>query len=566
MTSCSPAGIAVQQLLDEYRQQLATQRVQAATDDGDAPQLAYFGTWQDPIPRELIVDQVLRPADKIVWQVLRTHIGDPRRPVVSPGHEDIARAANVSRNTVLAALTALRLQGWIVTCAGQVRSEHATDRGRFRQQTYLLHDRPPTLAERLALGTDYLQFVHDSALHSSRHIRAIAYGLLDHLRAYVLDGTGPFAEQSTPSVYEMSRDNAADQAVADGRIRQRIEVVEAVASLAGSVPQAGEAADENDGECGETDEGADETCGEPAEMAPASSEPHPVCAAEEVVNETGRGATLASKRVSFEQRIAEIQRKNTTNPARQNLRTAETAEKPAFEPCANFEHGLQSSSSCIKDTTTVHVHTREDDEPYWLPPDVRALLQASELAMIVSSVETILEGPQAKLRQLVIDEWAGQLRLEAQGLRDPNDPIHRRCSYLRGMALRAARANPGRQGFNLTLVGKAIGDERRRAQSREPEAVPEQIRPTIPARPQPGSPKLPPKAPADPGALRHASEMAAHWQQRVEHTESEKAPKAVRDSARSNLDFWQTEVLRLSAGTGAMQRAGKAADPEEGRI
>lgn len=555
MTRPSPADSAVQQLLDEYRQQLSIKRVQTAT--GDAPQLAYFGTWQDAVPRDLIVDPILRPADKIVWQVLRTHIGDPRRPVASPGHDDIARAANVSRNTVQAALTALRLQGWIVTFGGQVRSEHATDRGRFRQQTYFLHDRPPTLVERLALGTDYLRFVNDSAFHPSRHIRAIAYGLLDHLRAYTLDGTGPFAEQLTPSVYEMYRDNAADQAVAAGRIRQRIETVEAVASLAVSVPQAGEAADENDGE-GEADEGAEETCGEPAEMVTASPEPHPLCAAEAVVNDAARGATLASKCVSFEQRIAEIQHKNTTNPARQNLRTAETAEKPVFEPCAKFAHGLQSSSSCIKDTTTARAHTREDDEPYWLPPDVRALLQASELAMIVSSVETILEGPQAKLRQLVIDEWAGQLRLEAQGLRDPNDPIQRRCSYLRGMALRAARANPGRQGFNLTLVGKAIGDERRRAQSREPEAtVPEQIRPTIPARPQPGSPKLPPKAPADPGALRHASEMAAHWQQRVEHTESEKAPKAVRDSARSNLDFWQTEVLRLSARATATRRPGE---------
>lgn len=543
------AAVDPPQVLDRYRQQLANAApVEGGVEPPDV--LSYFGTWQDSIPRALILDPLLRPAAKVTWQVLRTRFGDPLTPVISPVQEDLARNANISRRTLSTSLLELRLQGWVTT-GGQVRSAHAQDRGRFRAQTYLVHDRPLSLEDMARVDASYLELVSTCAHHSSRHLRQLAYGVLDHLRDQAQTGTGLYAENLMPTMHELYQHAETDRAKLQGRLRRRLgcpaEEIGSASDAATTSTAATRVADEPVSEAlqpGATPEAGVEGKQQPENFA------HGEC-------------------VSSKTKIAEKQQKNTTNDPTNILRTAESGGNPRSEPCAKFAHGLLSSSSCINNTTTVQARDTRDTHTgehactevgfgYWLPTDLLALDGMPEqLPQIATALEAILEGDLAGRRQTVLDEWAGCMRAVAQGYRAP---IERPLAYLRGMALKARRPDTsGREGFHATGAGKAIAEERRLA-SQNARPVPDgALAPLPPSRPAvtltDHSTRQPPRstsaasATADPGFLRHARDMLTEWQRRVDRAEQENAPERVRISARNNRDYWLNQVDSLQKPT-----------------
>lgn len=535
-----PAVVDPPQVLDRYRQQLANAApVEGGVEPPDV--LSYFGTWQDSIPRALILDPLLRPAAKVTWQVLRTRLGDPLTPVISPMQEDLARNANISRRTLSTSLLELRLQGWVTT-GGQVRSAHAQDRGRFRAQTYLLHDRPLSLEDMIRVDASYLELVSACAHHSSRHLRHLAYGVLDHLRDQAQTGTGLYAESLMPTMHELYQHAETDRAKLRGRLRRR---------LGCPAEEVGPASD------------TATTSTAVTRVADELEALQPDATPEAGVEEEQQPENFAhGEYVSKEIKIAEKQQVNTTNDPLNILRTAELGENPRSGPCANFAHGLLSSSSCINNTTTVQAHDTHASERahteagfgYWLPKDLLALDGMPEqLPQIATALEAILEGDLAELRQAVLDEWAGCIRAAVQGYREP---IGQPLAYLRGMALKARRPNTsGREGFHTTGSGKAIAQERRLA-SQSVRTVPGGTLVPLPlshpaAALTDRSPQQPSRstsaaaATADPGFLRHARNMLTEWQHRFDRAEQENAPDRVRISARNNRDYWLNQVDSL---------------------
>lgn len=531
-----PTAVDLSQALDRHREKLANAApVEDGVEPGDV--LSYFGSWQDSIPRALILDPLLRPAAKITWQVLRTRLGDPQTPVLSPLQEDLARSANISRRTLSTSLLELRLQGWVTT-GGQVRSAHLQDRGRFRAQTYLLHDRPLTVEDMIRVDTSYLELVSVCAHHSSRHLRQLAYGVLDHLRNQARSGTGLYADHLMPTMHDLCRHADTERASLHRRLRRRL----------GSPTEA-------------VDPAGDSTLTDPADRRipdePVLEALHPGEVPKAEVEADPRQKKVAhGERVSNETKFAEKQQKNTTNDTLNILHTAESGENPRSMPRANFAHGLLSSSSCINNTTTAQAHDThasahtEAGFGYWLPKDLLARDGMPEqLPQIATALEAILEGDLADRRQAVLDEWAGCMRAAVQGYREP---IGQPLRYLRGIALKARRPDTGgREGFHQTALGKVVAEERLASVNARTAPGGTLTPPSQPSAAQtdratqiPRSPQLlsSAAAAADPGFLRHAKAMHEEWQQRLERATRENAPERVLIDARTHRDYWLNQV------------------------
>ena len=139
--------------------------------------LLYFGNWQDPIPRLLILDRTLDASDVRLWAYLRTLFTQPGMPTAFPSYQDIQRDLPMARATLAGCISILRATRWITRCA-TVRDA----RGRYKGSIYALHNEPLNLADTLYLDDEYMAFLAKSTQHSYKRIRIIASAVLDTIR------------------------------------------------------------------------------------------------------------------------------------------------------------------------------------------------------------------------------------------------------------------------------------------------------------------------------------------------------------------------------------------------
>lgn len=123
----------------------------------------------DEIPGELIVDTVLAPVDKIVWQILHRY-GHRQGVTLLPRYRELARLANVTSNhTIVGALAVLRCRRWMTVC-----ERRWDDRGHRRGEVYVLHSGPLPLRDTLFLDTDYLDYLARATRHHRQRVRGVA--------------------------------------------------------------------------------------------------------------------------------------------------------------------------------------------------------------------------------------------------------------------------------------------------------------------------------------------------------------------------------------------------------
>jgi len=142
--------------------------------------LLYFGNWQDPIPRLLILDRTLDASDVRLWAYLRTLFTQPGMPSVFPSYREIQQDLPMAKATLAGCISILRATRWITRCA-TVRDA----RGRFKGNIYALHNEPLNLADTLYLDDEYMAFLAKSTQHSYKRVRVIASAVLDTIRGRI---------------------------------------------------------------------------------------------------------------------------------------------------------------------------------------------------------------------------------------------------------------------------------------------------------------------------------------------------------------------------------------------
>jgi len=141
--------------------------------------VVYTGSWHDSIPRRLILDPLLNPAEKLVWQIIRTHIGQPGEDGAWPSVARMARLACVSRPTVQNAIDVLQATRWL-HAVRRVRDEHGNVIGNY----YLLHASPLPVSETMLLAPDYLAMLRRMSRltgPSKKRVNEVSGFVLDRL-------------------------------------------------------------------------------------------------------------------------------------------------------------------------------------------------------------------------------------------------------------------------------------------------------------------------------------------------------------------------------------------------
>lgn len=132
---------------------------------GEDVALLFTGNVHDAIPRNLILNQILSPVEKVTWQALRLSIGSPQSPGATPKRDELALMVNCSPPTISTARQMLRLCRYMTLCS-VVRQ-----RGMFVGEIYLLHDEAMDIATTLEVDPSYLEFVQSLASSGNRSAR-----------------------------------------------------------------------------------------------------------------------------------------------------------------------------------------------------------------------------------------------------------------------------------------------------------------------------------------------------------------------------------------------------------
>ncbi|EAU56105.1 hypothetical protein AL013_05050 [Mariprofundus ferrooxydans] len=152
----------------------------------DQEHVVYTGSWHDSIPRRLILDPLLNPTEKLVWQVIRTHIGQPGEDGAWPSISRLARLVRVSRPTIQNAIDVLQATRWL-HAVRRVRDEHGNVIGNY----YLLHALPLPVSETMLLAPDYLAMLRRMAQQagpSKKRVSEVATLVLKRLMRRSEDG------------------------------------------------------------------------------------------------------------------------------------------------------------------------------------------------------------------------------------------------------------------------------------------------------------------------------------------------------------------------------------------
>ncbi|ALP53687.1 hypothetical protein Tel_11370 [Candidatus Tenderia electrophaga] len=167
-------------------------------DEDQQSSLIFFGNWQDPYPRLLVTDPILEPVDKVVWQIIRTHITTPGAVTAFPNYGAIRAGANVKSNhTVSRAITILRATRWLSLCE-RVRDTQ----GRFLGNIYALHDEPVTLGDAMYLDSDYIEFLRNSQNHKHLRVGRVARSVLATIQDMIDVGKDAIGERVQTWTYE----------------------------------------------------------------------------------------------------------------------------------------------------------------------------------------------------------------------------------------------------------------------------------------------------------------------------------------------------------------------------
>jgi len=167
-------------------------------DEDQQSSLIFFGNWQDPYPRLLVTDPILEPVDKVVWQIIRTHITTPGAVTAFPNYGAIRAGANVKSNhTVSRAITILRATRWLSLCE-RVRDTQ----GRFLGNIYALHDEPITLGDAMYLDRDYIEFLRNSRNHKHLRVGRVAHSVLATIQDLIDAGKDATGERVQTWTYE----------------------------------------------------------------------------------------------------------------------------------------------------------------------------------------------------------------------------------------------------------------------------------------------------------------------------------------------------------------------------
>lgn len=160
--------------IDTAESTLINQRSSPDNDDDFA--VLFTGNWHDSFPRPLVLDQTLRPTEKITWQAIRLTINAPTKPGATPRRDELATMINCSPPTVTASRSMLRLTRWMTFCR-QVRNQ-----GRFVGDIFLLHDEPLCINTTLAIDKTFIPFLEGQAKQiKNRRAHAIAVLTLEQI-------------------------------------------------------------------------------------------------------------------------------------------------------------------------------------------------------------------------------------------------------------------------------------------------------------------------------------------------------------------------------------------------
>lgn len=145
--------------------------------------LLFLGNWHETFPRLLLHDPALGPNEIVIWMALKAH-SSPQQGVAHPTYEQLMPLTKLSRASLAAGLTLLRVTRWLTVCARLRRAD-----GRYRGTVHALHDEPLPLCDALYLDPDYLSFVESLHTHRDRNVRQVANEVLTTLRGHIDAGT-----------------------------------------------------------------------------------------------------------------------------------------------------------------------------------------------------------------------------------------------------------------------------------------------------------------------------------------------------------------------------------------
>lgn len=157
--------------IEKAEQELVEKR-HNQNDDDDGIAVLFTGNWHAAIPRQLVVDQLLSPVEKITWCSIRLSITDPSRPGATPRREELASMVNCSAPTITTSRTMLRVSRWMTFCKS-VRKQ-----GRFVGDIYLFNDEPLSLESTLNIDSTYLPFLQQHAQSNNKRLRTAASAIL----------------------------------------------------------------------------------------------------------------------------------------------------------------------------------------------------------------------------------------------------------------------------------------------------------------------------------------------------------------------------------------------------
>ncbi|MEJ1355817.1 MAG: STY4528 family pathogenicity island replication protein [Candidatus Sedimenticola sp. (ex Thyasira tokunagai)] len=410
--------------------------------------LLYFGNWQDPIPRLLILDRALNASDVRLWAYLRTLFTQPGMPTVFPGYREIQQDLPMARATLAGCISTLRATRWITRCT-TVRDA----KGRFKGNIYALHEEPLSLADTLHLDNEYMTFLARATQHGYKRVRTIASAVLDTIR----DRIGQDGDiTSSPSVLKQ-----AECRLLEARSISRTSAKTGRARI----------------DSGWSAIGAVQT--ESLNITNLSTE----VSEAEVIHSPGPGSESEPGGIQRKNRKqTRVQNLNSVKPAQtnqvQNLNSVENSEK---QPSSKSELGanikkhpgseselgrndnlrtsIGSSSSSflnIKTTTTTSTkipHARAEQNT---PSDSLILpsaLKPNERPLAVMQIQRIPE----EIRQDVLDQLAADLNNKNR-----KEPVRDPVAYLHTLCRRVLSGE-----FELTSRGLAIKEQRKRETIRQ---------------------------------------------------------------------------------------------------
>ena len=159
--------------------------------------LLFLNTRYESFPVSIQHDPLISSNAKSVynnlWIWAKTKQSNALATSLFPDYKWIMRAASISRGTLAACMTQLRLQRYI-TLYQKVRNEN----NQFVGNDYILNDEPVPISDTLSLDKDYIPYVksHLKRLHRHQHVQMLAISAMKSIEQHVRNSDDPFSLQT----------------------------------------------------------------------------------------------------------------------------------------------------------------------------------------------------------------------------------------------------------------------------------------------------------------------------------------------------------------------------------